>query len=73
MLARHGETDWNAPPARVQGWLDEPLNETGRTQARALAERVAGGHQLRMRDVLADIARVPNAGLFALDGGDRSR
>lgn len=41
-LARHGETDDNAPPKRVQGRLDPPLNERGREQARALAERVAG-------------------------------
>jgi broad specificity phosphatase PhoE len=36
-LARHGETDDNAPPARVMGWIDAPLNDTGREQARALA------------------------------------
>lgn len=42
LLARHGETDWNAPPVRVQGWHDQPLNAEGRAQARALAERVAG-------------------------------
>lgn len=41
-LARHGETADNAPPKRVQGRLDPPLNERGREQARALAERVAG-------------------------------
>jgi broad specificity phosphatase PhoE len=36
-LARHGETDDNAPPARVMGWIDARLNETGREQALALA------------------------------------
>ncbi|MEA2410604.1 MAG: 2,3-bisphosphoglycerate-dependent phosphoglycerate mutase [Thermoleophilaceae bacterium] len=35
-LARHGETDANAE-GRVQGSIDEPLNERGREQARALA------------------------------------
>ena len=40
LLARHGETDDNVPPARVQGWIDSPLNERGRAQARALAESV---------------------------------
>ena len=41
VLARHGETDDNLPPIRVQGFRDTPLNDTGRGQARELAERVA--------------------------------
>jgi len=41
LLARHGETDDNRPPVRVQGHTDVPLNERGREQARALAQRVA--------------------------------
>lgn len=36
-LARHGETDDNAPPARVQGSIDTPLNARGREQARRIA------------------------------------
>jgi broad specificity phosphatase PhoE len=42
LLARHGETDYNAPPRRVQGRLDPPLNDRGRTQARELARAAAG-------------------------------
>jgi broad specificity phosphatase PhoE len=42
LLARHGETDDNAPPARVMGSIDSPLNEAGRDQARALAREAAG-------------------------------
>jgi probable phosphoglycerate mutase len=34
-LIRHGETEWNAL-RRLQGWLDIPLSETGRQQARQL-------------------------------------
>ena len=42
LLARHGQTDDNVPPARVQGWRDPPLNDQGREQARALADAVTG-------------------------------
>jgi broad specificity phosphatase PhoE len=41
LLARHGETDDNREPIRVQGFRDTPLNDTGRVQAAELAERVA--------------------------------
>jgi probable phosphoglycerate mutase len=40
-LARHGETDWNRV-RRWQGATDVALNDDGRAQARALAERLRG-------------------------------
>jgi probable phosphoglycerate mutase len=39
LLARHGESDWNAQK-RWQGHADRPLTRRGRAQATALAERL---------------------------------
>jgi probable phosphoglycerate mutase len=41
MIIRHGETEWNRD-LRFQGHGDSPLTEIGRSQAKALAERLAG-------------------------------
>jgi broad specificity phosphatase PhoE len=41
LLVRHGETDDNAA-ARIQGRRDTQLNERGREQSRALAQRLRG-------------------------------
>ena len=40
LLVRHGETDWNRE-LRIQGSSDTDLNETGRAQARELAQELA--------------------------------
>lgn len=40
-LLRHGQTNWNIEPARCQGWIDVPLNEAGRAQARLQARQFA--------------------------------
>jgi broad specificity phosphatase PhoE len=45
-LARHGQTAYNAE-GRFQGHLPVPLDDTGREQARALAETVAAGVVVR--------------------------
>jgi broad specificity phosphatase PhoE len=41
LIARHGETEWNREE-RYQGHADPSLNETGRAQAEALAQQLAG-------------------------------
>jgi broad specificity phosphatase PhoE len=41
LLVRHAETEWNRDQ-RYQGHADPSLNETGRDQARALADALAG-------------------------------
>ena len=41
LLARHGETDDNVHPLRIQGWRDPPLNARGRQQAAELADTLA--------------------------------
>lgn len=42
VLVRHGETDYNRQGRWQGSGSDVPLNETGRTQARALARALAG-------------------------------
>jgi broad specificity phosphatase PhoE len=41
LLARHGQTDDNREPIRVQGFRDTPLNDAGLAQAAELGERLS--------------------------------
>ena len=40
-LVRHGETDWNLQE-RMQGQADNELNDTGKKQARIVADKLQG-------------------------------
>jgi uncharacterized phosphatase len=65
LLARHGETDDNRQPIRIQGRRDTPLNEAGRRQAAELGERVLGedvkslysSHLIRARETAEIVGR----------------
>ena len=73
-LVRHGQTEWNRLH-RIQGQSDPPLNETGRTQARALArvfaerplDAVYSSPLQRARDTAEAIARVHNLSVQTFD------
>lgn len=63
LLARHGETPWNAE-GRYQGRADIPLSEIGEAQARALGERL---REVRIdRAVASPLARARRTAELAL-------
>ena len=75
LLARHGETPWNAE-GRYQGQEDIPLSPTGEAQARALGERLrdwpitrAVASPLSRARTTAELALGERAGLLATDAG----
>ncbi len=55
VMIRHGETQWNAE-RRSQGWLDPPLNETGKSQAQLLGKHVHSHYRFD-RVISSDLAR----------------
>ena len=59
LLARHGETAWNAI-GRLQGHTDVELNATGRAQARALAGALAAAELAEVWT--SDLARARETG-----------
>jgi probable phosphoglycerate mutase len=80
LLARHGETSWNSE-ARWQGHTDIALNDRGRAQAAALAERLRPfgvGHVYtsdleRARETAAIVARLLPVANLVVDPRLRER
>ena len=56
-LVRHGETDYNREPIRVQGRLDVPLNDRGRAQAHELAQRLSDDDERFAALYCSDLSR----------------
>jgi len=70
LLARHGETPWNAE-GRYQGQVDIPLSDLGIAQATALGERLMS---LRIdRAVASPLARATRTAQLALGVARASR
>lgn len=64
-IARHGQTDWNIQH-KAQGRSDIPLNETGRTQAKALHDNIK---DIRFTAVYASpLKRAAETAQIATDG-----
>lgn len=65
-LIRHGETDWNAKQ-RLQGWVDIPLNATGKKQALAVRHYIQT-KQLQVDHVVSsDLSRAAETAQIAFD------
>ena len=69
LLARHGETKWNAE-GRYQGQVDVPLSEVGEAQARQLGERLREVHIDRA--VASPLSRAKRTAELALGPGRES-
>ena len=63
LLARHGETAWNAE-GRYQGQIDIPLSDIGEAQARALGARLAD--VVITRAVASPLSRASRTAALAL-------
>ena len=69
LLARHGETKWNAE-GRYQGQVDVPLSEVGEAQARLLGDRL---REVRIdRAVASPLSRAKRTAELALGAARES-
>lgn len=65
-LVRHGESESNRLGIAA-GWVDTPLTDTGRAQAQALADCIAGVSPPPERLVCSPLARARDTGLILND------
>jgi 2,3-bisphosphoglycerate-dependent phosphoglycerate mutase len=67
ILIRHGQSAWNAEN-RFTGWVDTPLSEQGRAEAKRAAERLAERDITVDRAYTSTLQRAIETGRIVLDG-----
>ncbi len=67
ILIRHGQSQWNAEN-RFTGWVDTPLSELGRQEAKRAAERLAERDVRVDRAYTSTLRRAIETGRIVLDG-----
>lgn len=70
ILVRHGQSTWNAEN-RFTGWVDVPLSEAGREEARRAGERLAAEGVRVDRAFTSTLRRAIETGRAVLDGLDQ--
>lgn len=66
ILIRHGQSTWNAEN-RFTGWVDCPLSELGRAEAKRAGERLAGEDIRVGRAFTSTLVRAIDTGRIVLD------
>lgn len=66
ILVRHGESEWNAEN-RFTGWVDVPLSERGRQEAKNAGERLAAEGFRVDRAYTSALSRAQETGRIILD------
>ncbi|CAN5813406.1 2,3-diphosphoglycerate-dependent phosphoglycerate mutase [soil metagenome] len=66
VLIRHGQSVWNAEN-RFTGWVDTPLSELGRAEARQAGERLAAEGARVDRAFTSTLVRAVDTGRIVLD------
>lgn len=66
ILIRHGQSQWNAEN-RFTGWVDVPLTDTGREEARAAGRRLAAEGMRVDRAYTSELRRAQHTGRIVLE------